>query len=426
MNFGSSRSVSRKIVSEKTSLDFLYEWLSLVKENICLLYSHINPLLFLIILKPLQNQTKSLVFVIFCGHEKGFGIIDPQQKPKPLNDESKMSSKSRQKEKMRKIFSMLNFIALILAILTFAVCISLSTRTESISKDSKSNIFRKKLTRQEEFLNFLSSGRFFSNKTFKDPRLACGNEHGVVSFELLRCYFAKTHSDENKLNLTEQHDLCRAHNGLLSYPRSYREARFIYRLNLYICGSSCRNVTASDEWFLRVGFRVKESNRSVKTFASSDDKMIVHVTSRDPEVVNYANSTERSLNLTSTFTFNDTFDYSYRNHSNMGVRKAKLQKLSKFFKSEKQEDYSEDYGLDYDYDYESDYDYDYDYDYSISEDYAYTAGLKALFRAERAFGSSAVCLTFGRKTIPCFADLRYSRSVCFFDFSNKKIITLKF
>ena len=94
-----------KLVSERTFMDTLKERSRIVKENICFLYSHVNPLAFLIILKPFQANVKQQVIQIFKSHDDGFGLSDEtvnQQKAVNKAPTSNLKPEIRDGKALRK------------------------------------------------------------------------------------------------------------------------------------------------------------------------------------------------------------------------------------------------------------------------------------------------------------------------------------
>ena len=73
---------SNKSASDRTFLDNLEGKILTVKENFIFFYSHLNPLFFIVILKPFQDKLKNLITLGLRSHEDGFGIKDKNSNKK--------------------------------------------------------------------------------------------------------------------------------------------------------------------------------------------------------------------------------------------------------------------------------------------------------------------------------------------------------
>ena len=99
-----------------------------MKENICLFFSHINPLLFLIILKPFQKQLRNTANLALRSHESGFGLArETDKKTQGTFRLTKTYKKQERKQQMRKFLVCSVFPVLLLLLL---IVISASSKQQ--------------------------------------------------------------------------------------------------------------------------------------------------------------------------------------------------------------------------------------------------------------------------------------------------------
>ena len=268
----------RKRISERTYLDVVKERLASSKELFYLLYSQLNPVFFLVILKPFQKKFLSVLKKATHTNEKRKRVIRNQQnhQPNPKLKSEVSQNNIRFFKKLFWFFSVTIFLLSTSSIMLNAkICVDESIDSTQAKDDCFASKIQTQFLQEKQVLNFLFLQESFSAK-FEDPRLKCGVLRGSLDMNNERCCFSVKHSLEKELNLTEQAELCRSQNATLAYPTSFEEAGFLFRFYLFECGSDCRkNVRfRMNEWFIRLGFqRISTQNGIV--FSTFDGNLVV-------------------------------------------------------------------------------------------------------------------------------------------------------
>ena len=355
-----------KPISERTFLDSVKERLSSNKENVCLLYSQLNPVFFLIILKPFQKKFLNVLGILFCSDENRLGVSKNQQNHRQI-PKLKPEKAENKKVVLNKELQTLTFIVfLVVSSIVFntAFGVDINISSKQAKDESLASKLQIRSVQKKQVHAFLLLQEVFV-PDFEDPRHKCGVRRGSFSMENKRCYFLTKHNVEKKLNLSEQAELCRSQYATLASPRNFEEAGYLFRYYIFECGHDCRkNVSfRMNHWFIRLGFQKVSNGTSFTTFDSN----------------------ERVVS-----------GYNYSSDGNSGFRK----------RSTVDNDYHYEYeNVDY---YVYEYDYDYDYDYFALQDLLET----------KAFNASAVCLTYRYKVFPCLAKMKLPVTICMFEFSS--------
>ena len=243
------------LASDKNLFYTLSERVVLIRDQICLLYSQLNPFFFIIILKPFQSKVKSIYNLIFRSHDSGFGLLEKNKKMKnPVKNvpgraanQSSHGSDTQNRKQLRTKADYKNYFRnsiLIIAVLiivfsSLAISFELMQQSELDSLTEQNNDNQRELRNPAKGPNFnLLNMRNALWNQFSDPRVTCNSQHGTFSFSFKRCFIWTRHSDE-KRSLTEQVQHCESLNSTLVYPRSPEEAKFIFRYHLSMCGSHC-------------------------------------------------------------------------------------------------------------------------------------------------------------------------------------------
>ena len=390
---------TNKLVSERTMRDVLKERLAMSKDSFFLLYSQLNPVFFLIILKPFQKKLLEILKIALSSNEQQYGVIKNHK-----NHVSKLTTLKFERARdgklvLKRKFRSFGVTLLLLAVFSIFFIAVLSVDIDARSTQAKDNLFASKretrIVEKRQVPRFLFFRDAFSAE-FEDPRLKCGLLKGSFSMKKERCYFAAKFNKEKGLNLTEQAEFCRSKNATLAYARGYDDVGFLFRFYLFECGPDCRkNVTfEGNRWFIRLGFQ-KIMIGSWSGFTTFDGNLVVEV-NRELSSRNNNSVDVGSISMNGSVNDGD-YDYAY--------------------------DYENQYDYEYDYDYDYNYDYVYDYDYQNwkPSDYYYVESLLK----DKPFQTPAVCLTYRTKLFPCLARTKLQVAVCMFEFSSIRHLPFK-
>ena len=308
----------RKLTSERTLVDLVEERLSSSKEHFCLLYSQLNPVFFLIILKPFQKRFLDLLKLIISSNQESFGLL---KKHTNLQDKHKSKPVKTKQEKRILKKKLRTFCLIMFLLLNGSFVFNVISRVEVNSRlrhveetcySSRIQTRQNLQTQASEFLFFQDA--FLAD--FDDPRIKCGAVKGVFSLKYKRCFYLAKSNEAKELNVTEQEELCGSQKATLAYPSSFSEGGYLFRYYLFECGPDCRRNASfeSKQWFIRLGFQ-RCLSEDWGGFITFDGSLVIEINK-----------------LTDSF-----YDYDYN--------------------------YDYDYFTEYDYYHYYDYEYDYDYEY---------------------------------------------------------------
>ena len=202
---------------------FLFRLVAL-KAPLQLLYSHLNPIIFVCLLKPLADMHADVLSKIMTISIVDKIVIDtkkPESNPEPSSDPI---SRTR-----GVLFVCLCISTTVLLIFggfwIFLEAGKSSTETKnhfmSLSKHSahsRSHHMFSQLSWQESFTRGISED---------NPRFLCSKNHGTYNWELKRCYFLVRHNDLG-LSFEQQTTECLAKGSVLSYPRIEKEVAYLW------------------------------------------------------------------------------------------------------------------------------------------------------------------------------------------------------
>ena len=303
----------KKPISERTIIDTVKERLASSKEQFYLVHSQMNPVFFLIVLKPFQKKFVKVLAKAFGSNGKEHDapknqqneVQDPKQK-----QETAQSKKGVPNIELRTICVILFVLAVSAIVSNATTCVELNTSSRQAEDDCFASKIQARFLLEKQLVNVLFFQDAFSAR-FEDPRLKCGVRRGSFSMENKRCYFSAKHNADENLNLTEQAELCRSQNATLAYPTSYQEAGFLFRFYLFECGSDCRkNVSfRMNRWFIRLGFQ-KALDRNGIDFITFDDNLVVATYESYYENFDFDNFTSNYFDH-DNFDYDDGYDYEY-------------------------------------------------------------------------------------------------------------------
>ena len=237
-----------------------------------LLYSQLNPILYLLLLKKFGDHHLTIINGVkhFCFHQK----IMKESKVLSVGNNSQKSSKSINPTKTG--LKVLVFVSIFLP-LSYWAAIHSSTVAGNQTKASKSlffNSLHKMVTATSSFKaqKMAKDDIIFGFDAYK-VKTDCSASRGFFSFSNRRCYFVSEHSPPG-LNLTEQDLVCRKQGGILSYPRTPQETKFMW--DYFEAEKSHLGRSFFTDAYLHVGFkRQRPVVGNYATFTSIDGKMAV-------------------------------------------------------------------------------------------------------------------------------------------------------
>ena len=186
-----------------------------------LLYSHLNPLLYLLVLKKFQEHHAKVFrwFLHLAFFKKN---TQPAENSKPKLNLSKLMPKSFE--------AILFCLSLGLLVISITLCITSETSASMNLREQKMTnrdfqVIIKKLERN--ILNDL--GFLKQEQSSLQIRTFCGEVGGTINIDYKRCFILSTHLPKY-LNFTEHLQFCEATGTKMCYPRSQAEMKFMWGL----------------------------------------------------------------------------------------------------------------------------------------------------------------------------------------------------
>ena len=246
--------------SKKVSSMFMVYFI-LFRTPLQMTYSHLNPVIFIIVMKPFQNFLKKVSRKLCMRHSA-------QQRK---NEKANSSPDSSKKVPFKVAYGAL-FVTL-LALLAIQA-------SGSVLKVSKSSTFTETMLFQVRKKGFASVQKSTFMKYMDlmqsraDPRNGCGSYHGEFGYSFKRCFIVQEHQGIG-LNFTEQVESCSKSGAVLFYARTKKEVDFVWN-SIYIpfrAEPYTKSLFVSGDWFLHMGYVITLRHRFYNVFTSVDGKM---------------------------------------------------------------------------------------------------------------------------------------------------------
>ena len=196
--------------------DFVVSYAILFRIPFQLLYSHLNPLLYLLVLKKFQDHHKK----IFLGF---FHLILSTKQDARIQRSSSSHILFELIVQASKILkTLITCCSICLLGFSMVACIYhevgvlqsvLHTQRDATEKASRLNTQR----------------AFFPLKFYTPIRSFCADHNGIINVDYRRCFLLSTHLPKY-LNFTAHLEYCEQEGTTMCYPRSHDEMRFMYNM----------------------------------------------------------------------------------------------------------------------------------------------------------------------------------------------------
>ena len=238
-------------------------YLTLFRTNMQMAYSHFNPVIFIIVMKPFQIFVKNVVRFVFMQHS-----VQEKKNGKAVTAVNDAPKEILSKLVYGTVFALLAALIAIQASSSFLNVLMTSTVKAKLPLEVQKYGF---ISVQKR--SFLEYAELMTSSV--DPRNACGSYHGTFQFAFRRCYFVQEHNGIG-LNFTEQVDSCSKLGAVLFYATSKGEIDFVWD-SVYIPFRSepyKNSLFITGDWFLHLGYvRTLHQRNTSSVFTSIDSKM---------------------------------------------------------------------------------------------------------------------------------------------------------
>ena len=252
--------------------DVIVGYLAGFRVALQMLYSQLNPFVYLIILEKFQ---KHHVFV-FQSILRFMFFTRVQKNPRA----EKLVNVGLRLKMMKKIRVSLKISIFVIPLICIIVQISFLAFFITQKSTIPINVVSthvKQVTSNRLRANLDSADVGIIDK---EPRTICSKNHGTFKWHLKRCFFVVTHS-LNGQNFTEQQKTCEKKGAILSYPRFDQEVgemwNFFEKEMQYPDPNFYRDIT------LITGFKLVNFDWFFSFFDSIDGKMLEISTSSNPD-----------------------------------------------------------------------------------------------------------------------------------------------
>ena len=267
------------------TLTYLRLSASVLRGPLQMLYSHLNPLVFIIVLRPFKE-------FLLLTLQRGFLKLPPPSEQSHLVPKMQTNLKYG----APKFIKLCGRISIIIVIAYITVVFIVSILLEKGITDVKIQRKQEKLSSDVSFKGELKIGFLDLLPPSVDPNLLCAVNHGKFEAEYRRCFFVMEHGGDG-LNITEQNSACETKLGTLSYPRSDDELSLLWNTyQKYRKWGDDVNYRKEDTWFLHLGFRPRSKTKNDLTyFTSFDGKLNI-----SNHLASWFRGPERSIGLSFT------------------------------------------------------------------------------------------------------------------------------
>ena len=252
-NWGAESSIGRQFI----------KYLLLGKENLQLLYSQLNPLLILVILKPFRDFIHRSIFSVLCNMaetEQSGGSREkvekiPQRQP-TLQSETVTDQNS---DKKLRVISGLAFG---MTFICSAISLTLMTSQATLLKPDLLLAGKNEVDEMVVSKIFMKNIYADFNDASNNVQVQCGNKHGTFKHVFKRCFFVETFPSPG-LNRDEQIAHCDSQGGsVLFYPRSVEELYWVWTFyKNYREWTPLTVLDTNDVWFLHLGLVRRHTTR---------------------------------------------------------------------------------------------------------------------------------------------------------------------
>ena len=256
----------------KGQWDVIIGYLAAFRVALQMLYCHLNPFVYLIILKKFQEH-HIFVFQTFSRFMFSTRVRENPRHNKVVHRGKEISTKTKNKVALKLAVFVIVIISIILQISFLAFFMNQNpTRPIEVASKPVKRVTSNRVRTGSDFVDL----KIVNNK----PKIICSENHGTFKWHLKRCFFVVTHSP-NGLNFTEQQKTCQQKGAILSYPRFGQEVgemwNFFEKEMQYPEPNFYRNIT------LIMGFKLVGFDLFSNVYHSIDGKMLHVGTSSNPD-----------------------------------------------------------------------------------------------------------------------------------------------
>ena len=223
-----SRGFSTTLYKIRQKYYIIWTYIEAFRIPLQLIYSHLNPFIYLIVLKKFQDHHVTIFLAIgrFWFSKRLPGAKNEQQKegsPICFNYRRLVCILRHLKVPLLTSCILLKFGCLIKAGF-YATMFTSSTRMTAGRGASDLSYFENSLTK----INFEINALFRHSDTSSQVRPVCGDYHGILSMSYARCYLVVQHNPV-ALDFAQQRQACADLDFVLCYPKTQTEIRFMWR-----------------------------------------------------------------------------------------------------------------------------------------------------------------------------------------------------
>ena len=255
-------------------------YLVTISSPLQMLYSHLNPFLYLLILKDFQNHVMGIYRKLLFkrnAHDKN--------PAKPSGCVRGASGKAEHLDKKRKNILVMRETIISIFAVGFIICLILIASLAAVAVLTNDTAVSYKVSAKSMHRNFRVTklkGVGFQDITpfngeSQSAKAFCAQNHGVFRFSVGRCFFVLDHGYPG-LNFSHQVELCGKKGAVLTYPRSQEEVETIWEVFREHLKKSRGKVTFEyvRNLTIHAGFERKIGRFNQQSFTSVDGMLSVN------------------------------------------------------------------------------------------------------------------------------------------------------
>ena len=189
-----------------------------------LLYSHLNPFFYLLVLKKFQQHHVRIAMTVW--HKFWYKKVKENESSEEVSE--KIFSYRNLSLISKWLMPPMFFASFILCLVS--ILLSVATECRNLQEAHLSSMMKTKTIKGAKVAYSVDELDILIERTsFLDIRDFCGAQSGVMSYENERCFFLKNHRP-NSFDFESQIEFCENENAVLCYPRTHEEMKFMWSI----------------------------------------------------------------------------------------------------------------------------------------------------------------------------------------------------
>ena len=173
------------------------KYVQTAKQSVGLIYSHVNPIVLLVVLGPFRTMVNKIYVYLLKSHQSGFAFLDEKTAGKFANSNGVGNKQLKRGTRaiLLKVISIILIIIGAFVIFLVASWVTLNTTLSNLrSRQFDLGTFEEKVVYKQRVLKSMRFSDLHLDISYKYKQL-CAEKHGRFQFNFMRCYFLTRHKE---------------------------------------------------------------------------------------------------------------------------------------------------------------------------------------------------------------------------------------